>query len=126
MARGTAPLRSGSASGLSGAERQSAALQLFQSLRHCFALIPLGLVELDLEVDLLTEDRDVSWSRNPDTNLFAHHSQDRHLDVVPDHDALVAFSGEDEHGRVPPCRYAAVPCSSHTRNGPGKRLLARS
>src|SRR5207302_2160770 len=52
----------------------------------------------NLEVDLLAKDRDGARRFDPDPDLLAHDREDRDLDVVPDHDALIGLSRKDEHG----------------------------
>src|SRR5271166_1332587 len=54
---------------------------------------------MDLEVDLLTEDWNSLRSLNPDADLLAHDRQHRHLDLIPDHDALVGLAGQNQHLR---------------------------
>ena len=48
-----------------------------------------GLLLLDLEVDLLPEDRNTARGLDADSYYFAHDRKDGHLDIVPDHDALI-------------------------------------
>jgi hypothetical protein len=55
-------------------------------------LLGLARVLADLEVDLLAEDGDRARGLDPDANLLAHDREDRHLDVVPDHDALIGLA----------------------------------
>src|SRR5436190_14509840 len=61
---------------------------------------------LDLDVHLLAEDRDVPRRLDPDPDLLPRDRQDRDLDVVADHDALVGLAGENQHGHhaFPPHR----------------------
>ena len=47
---------------------------------------------LDLEVDLLAEDRHRPRRLDSDPDLFAHDRQDRDLDLVADHDRLIALT----------------------------------
>src|SRR5215210_2597807 len=53
---------------------------------------------LDLQVDLLAEDRDVPRSLDADADFLAHDRQDADFDVIADHDALVGLSCQYEHG----------------------------
>ena len=46
-------------------------------------------IALDLEVDLFAEDRNGARRLDADADLLAHDREDRDLDVVTDHDALV-------------------------------------
>ena len=55
------------------------------------------LLLLDLQVDLLAEHRDVPRGLDADPDLLAHDREHRHLDVVPDHDALIRLPGQDQH-----------------------------
>src|SRR3954453_2408715 len=84
--------------------------QVLERLRDRLALVALGAVELDLEIDLFAEHGHRSGGRDAYSDLFAHDRQDGHLDVVTDHDALVALSGEDQQFA---CLPAIVPCSSN-------------
>src|SRR5207237_2410904 len=61
-------------------------------------LLRPGGVLADLEVDLLAEDRHGPRRLDADPHLLAHDREYRHLDVVPDHDALVGLSCKDQHG----------------------------
>src|SRR5829696_876099 len=57
---------------------------------------------LDLEVDLLSEHRDLPGRVDTDPYLLANDREDSYLDVVPDHDRLVGLACQNEHG-PPPC-----------------------
>ena len=63
---------------------------------------------LDLEVDLLAEDRNGARRLDPDAHLLAHDREHRDLDVVADHDALVCLAREDKHAPRLPCSDGAV------------------
>src|SRR3954469_10560213 len=52
---------------------------------------------LDLQVDLLAEDRDIPWGLDADTDLLAHDRQDRDLNIVADHDRLVGLACQYQH-----------------------------
>ena len=62
-----------------------------------FALIVLavaiGGLPLDREIDLAPVDGDVARGRDPEPDLVAGYRQDRDLDLVADHDALVRLPG---------------------------------
>ena len=46
---------------------------------------------LDLDVDLFTEDGNGAWRVDTNPHFFAHDRQHRDLDVVADHDRLIAL-----------------------------------
>src|SRR3954449_11206294 len=52
---------------------------------------------LDLQVDLLAEDRDVPRSLDADTDLLAHDRQHGDLYVIADHDRLVGLACQYQH-----------------------------
>src|SRR4051794_35988061 len=52
---------------------------------------------LDLQVDLLAEDRNIARSLDADANLLAHDRQDGYLYVVADHDRLVGLACQYQH-----------------------------
>src|SRR5580658_7393101 len=58
---------------------------------------------LDLEVDLLAEDRYLPRSLDADPQLLAHDRKYRNLDVITYHDALVGLAGQYQHWVLPPC-----------------------
>src|SRR5205823_6043002 len=52
---------------------------------------------VDLEIDLLTEDGHLLRRLNADPHLLAHDREHRDLYFVPDHDALVGLSRQNQH-----------------------------
>src|SRR5580693_5775176 len=56
---------------------------------------------MDLQIDLLAEHRHPLRSLNADAHLLAHHRQHRHLDLIPDHDALVGLARQNQHLGAP-------------------------
>ena len=52
---------------------------------------------LDGLVDLLAVNRDLRGSIDTEANLVSPNIHDRYDDIVADHDAFVALSGEHEH-----------------------------
>src|SRR5215210_6341015 len=77
---------------------------------------------LDLEVDLLAEHGDVARCLDSDPHLLAHDRENRHLDVVPDHDALIRLPGQDQHSS-PPCLAAR---SAHINSGDAAHATGRA
>src|SRR6185437_3029800 len=68
----------------------------------CGALVRVRLryravLTMDLQVDLLAEDRNLLRRLNPDSNLLAHDRKHRDLNVVADHDALVGLARQNQH-----------------------------
>src|SRR5581483_12185990 len=66
------------------------------------ALAALDALLLDLEVHLFAEDWDVPRGLDANPDLLTDDREHRHLNVVPDHDALVGLAGQYQH-EVPPC-----------------------
>jgi hypothetical protein len=57
---------------------------------------------LYLLMDLTPVDRNAARRLDADSHLFTDHRQHRHLDLFPDHDALVGLSRQHEHFNAPP------------------------
>jgi hypothetical protein len=57
---------------------------------------------VDRHVDLLAEDRDVAGGVDADADLVAGNGEDRNLDLIADHDALVRLPREYQHSARPP------------------------
>jgi len=58
-------------------------------------------LRLDLFVDFSPMNRNLFGSFNSEAHLVATDSDHRDDDVIPDHDALLRFAGQDEHVHSP-------------------------
>src|SRR5271163_1845739 len=88
----------------------------------------LDLVAVDLQVDLLAEYRDLLRRLNADPHLLADDREHGDLDVVPDHDALVGLTRQDQQfgtaflvANRAPGRDPVHRCGKHSRRTGGTR-----
>src|SRR3954468_18865437 len=84
-------------------------LQLLEGGIHLLDRVLRRGVLAYLQVDLLAEDRDRAGRLDAYSHLLAHDREDRNLDLVADHDALVGLPCQNQHLRLRAIASVKVP-----------------